>query len=124
MGQSENAYLAPGALFEFLPITLFSTKNGIKRYAVLMAVFVTIIKCIEIIDSKVPEKLIGLSGLFGVLIKYDKLTYIIIALWGVVFLLYICNLGVLKRRDSGKMAPHVVVGTYNSWSSYCCVGVI
>lgn len=98
MGQSDNAYLALGALFGLLPLILFGTRTGIKRYAVLVAAFATVMKCVAVINLKVPDKVIGLSGIFGMLTKYDKLTYIVIALWAAVIVLYIGDRLVYKEK--------------------------
>lgn len=108
MGQSDNAYLALGAMFAFLPLILFATRTGIKRYAFLIASFAAVIKVIDVINIKYVDKVIGLNGLFDFMTKYDKLEYIVIVVWIMVAILYISDwllfrdqedkVGVLFRR--------------------------
>lgn len=98
-GQSDNAYLALGALFGLLPLALFGTRRGVKRYAVLVAIFATVIKVVAMVNLKVPEKVIGLSGIFDVLTKYDRLTDIVIALWFIVVVLYIGDRLFFKGKE-------------------------
>lgn len=104
MGQSDNAYLALGALFGLLPFVLFGTREGIRRYLAVVAAFVTVIKCIALINLKQLDKVIGLGGIFKMLSNYDKLTYIVIALWAVVIVLYIGEVSFFKgkKEEVGK----------------------
>lgn len=98
-GQSDNAYLALGALFAILPLILFATRTGVKRYALLIASFIMVIKVIDAVNIKYAEKVIGLSGLFDFMTKYDKLEYIVIAVWLLVAVLYISDWLLFKERE-------------------------
>lgn len=98
-GQSDNAYLALGALFGLLPLITFTTRMGVKRYALLAAGFMTILKVIADINLKMPDKVIGLSGIFRILTQYDKLSQIVIAMWGAVIVLYIGNWLIFRNKE-------------------------
>lgn len=98
-GQSDNAYLALGALFGFLPLLLFASRTGIKRYMVLIASFVSVIKVIDAVNLKYADKVIGLSGLFKFMTNYDKLEYIVIAVWLLVAVLYISDWLLFNKRE-------------------------
>lgn len=88
-GQSDNAYLAIGVLFALLPLVLFVSRKGIRRYVMTLAGFMTVLKLIADINVQMPDEVIGLSGVFQLLTEYDKLLYIVIALWCVVIGLYL-----------------------------------
>ena len=56
LGSSDNAYLALGALFAFLPLIVFRKKTGIIRYFITLATFATVIQCIDLICQTIPDK--------------------------------------------------------------------
>lgn len=96
-GQSDNAYLALGALFAFAPFLAFRSRSGLGRYAVLAASFMTVIKIIDEINKAKADKVIGLSGLFNFLVNYEHLEVIVIALWMLVAVLYVWNWSASRR---------------------------
>lgn len=51
MGCSENAYLAIGSMFAFLPFVVLKSRRGILRYFVMISTFVTVIQCIDWINQ-------------------------------------------------------------------------
>lgn len=97
-GQSDNAYLALGALFGLLPLVMFASRTGIRRYALTVAGFISVVKIIADINDKIPDKVIGLSGIFRILTEYNKLSYIVFALWSVAIILYIGEYTVWKGK--------------------------
>lgn len=102
MGCSDNAYLALGALFAFLPLLLFQRKDGVVRYFVLLATFASVIQYIDYVNQKYAEVVVGLNSLFGVLVNIPKLHMIVLGMWGIVFALYVAikwsNLKVKKNE--------------------------
>ena len=70
MGCSDNAYLALGALFAFLPFVLFRTWSGVFRYLVMAASFFTVTQCIDIINQIYADVVIGLDSLFRVIVGF------------------------------------------------------
>lgn len=98
-GQSDNAYLALGAMFALFPLALFATRKGIIRYLTVIASFMSVIKVIDEINKKMAEKVIGLSGIFDVLVKYKYLEVIVIALWLLVAVLYIGDRVLMKEQE-------------------------
>lgn len=102
-GQSDNAYLALGALFALLPFLLFANGRGVTRYAVLIASFLSVIKIIADINEKMAEKVIGLSGIFSMLTKHELLEVIVIAFWGVTAVLYIGDRVRLSKKGDDSI---------------------
>lgn len=107
MGCSDNAYLAIGALFAFLPFVLFKSKDGVVRYLVVLATFATVIQCIDYINQKFAEMVIGLDSLFKVLVNFGGLEFVVIALWavtaGVWFACRLISVGGKKLEDLGNV---------------------
>ena len=100
-GQSDNAYLALGVLFGVLPFVLFANARWTARYGVLAASFLTVIKVIADVNEKMAGKVIGLSGIFSFLTKYERLEVIVIAFWGIAAVLYIGSyIWTAKRGDA------------------------
>lgn len=81
MGCSDNAYLALGAMFLFLPFTLFRTRQGVLRYIVIVATFVTVIPLMAFINRIFADTVIGLDSLFGVLANIEGLWFAALGLW-------------------------------------------
>lgn len=100
MGQSDNAYLALGALFIFLPFVLFRSRRGVMQYIILLASFMSTIRIIADINIKMADKVISLHGIFDYMAGYEKLGVILIMLWGSVVVLFASSRAVtLKKND-------------------------
>lgn len=83
MGQSDNAYLALGALFAFLPYYGFRSKKRIVRYLIVLALLATVIQCVSWICDIFGDKVIEFSGLFDVLADGNRILLAGAALWAV-----------------------------------------
>lgn len=81
LGSSDNAYLALGALFTFLPFIIFHKRTGIIRYFVTIATFATVIQCIDFICQTIPDKVSGPESLFKILVNLPGLPIFVITLW-------------------------------------------
>ncbi len=127
MGCSDNAYLALGALFAFLPLLLFQRKDGVVRYFVLLATFASVIQYIDYVNQKYAEVVIGLDSLFGVLVNIPKLHMIVVGLWGIALVLYFVvkwsNLKVKQRElletEQWKLGKYLV----RIWAAMLVLGV-
>lgn len=97
MGCSDNAYLAIGAMFAFLPFILFRNKRGVVRYLAMVATFATVIQCIDYINQAYADMVIGLDSLFQILVNFRGLMVVVVALWAAVAALYF----LWYRRDAG-----------------------
>lgn len=88
MGCSENAYLAIGALFAFLPFVVLKSRRGILRYLVMLSTFVTVIQCIDWINQAFADIVIGLDSLFGIISNFKGLFPAAILLWVITAVWY------------------------------------
>ena len=90
-GISDNAYLALMALFGLLPLYLFNSLAGIKRYVLMVAVLFTEFQVIDGIVQLNPDQVMEISGLFEVIVGYDQLGLVVAGLWGLTIILYILD---------------------------------
>lgn len=81
MGTSDNAYLTLGALLGFLPIYLFRTWSGIRRYLMAAAGFFTAAWIVEWANVKYADKVLGIDSLFTMFVQYEHFKEIVLALW-------------------------------------------
>ena len=118
MGCSDNAYLAIGALFVFLPFILFKSKDGVVRYLMILATFATVIQCIDYINQAFAEMVIGLDSLFKVLVNFGGLVFVVIVLWSLVVLAWFA-LKAIKggSNELGNFLVHI-------WLGIIAVGVL
>ena len=77
-GQSDNAYLSLGMLFAVMPLFLFTTWRGIADYGILAATFMTVIKVVDTVNKVYADQVIGLGGVFGVLVRYRYLEGVVV----------------------------------------------
>ena len=71
MGESDNAYLSLGALFALAPLYAFRKSQAVRRYAVLIATILTVARCIEWINVKYADTVIGINSLFSFISGYE-----------------------------------------------------
>ena len=100
MGLSDNAYLALMALYGFLPLYLFRSKTGIRRYAVLLATLFTVVKALTVINRIWAGKVVGLDSLFLILADMKLLMVVIAVLWFVVAALYYASYNNKTSNDN------------------------
>ena len=84
MGCSDNAYLALGMLFAFLPFYLFQSRQGIVRYLTLGASFITVVLCVSFINQIYGDAVLGIDGLFNILTNIRALPIITVFIWFIV----------------------------------------
>lgn len=89
MGCSDNAYLALGALFAFMPLMLFRSRKGVTRYLVMVSTFATVIQCIDSINHKYEGIVLGLDSLFKIVANLPGLMLLVLALWAVTIAVYV-----------------------------------
>lgn len=81
IGTSDNAYLTIAALFGFAPLYLFRTKTGVRRYLISLATFFTVIQAVDWMNVKYADRVLGIQSAFNLIVNYDKLPQLVIALW-------------------------------------------
>jgi O-antigen ligase len=114
MGCSDNAYLALGALFAFMPLMLFRSRKGVIRYLVMVSTFATVIQCIDFINHKYEGIVLGLDSLFKIVANLPGLMVLVLALWAITITVYVTfkrNLAATgmaaaaQKQDMGELSP-------------------
>jgi len=101
MGLSDNSYLALGALFGFLPLYLFKTKTGLKRYLLMLTSFSGVIYGIDIIYKIMPDKVLERDGILQKLAGYGYLEYVVLAM--VVLSLLVYAIGYFTKTKDDEL---------------------
>ena len=112
-GRSDNAYLSLAAAFTFIPIYAFRTRQGIRRYVVLLATFLTSLKVIEWIATTYADRVYQIDSLYNSLISFSKLVLLIKVLWIIAIILYLIDF-ISKKADA----------TVSPWFSRIWIGLI
>lgn len=86
MGVSDNAYLSLGALFSLLPLILFTSKSGMRKYLVIIATFFTVVQSIGWINSFFGDRVLGIDSAINMVIRFSGLFALVIALWVIIFI--------------------------------------
>jgi len=81
MGCSDNAYLGLAALFGLSPFVLFRNMEGVKRYLIMLASFLSVVLCISWINQRYYDVVLGLEALFRVISNFSGLPFLVIFLW-------------------------------------------
>lgn len=101
MGRSDNAYLSITAVFVLLPLILFNRKEGIQKYLIIAASFFTTIEIVNLLNRQYAEIVIGLDGLFSLFTNSQYMFYVVLLLWGAVFMFH------LYQRKHDKIQPRL-----------------
>lgn len=108
MGISDNAFLAFGIVFAALPFYALQSREGAKRYAAVLATFLSALSVMAWIDSAMKGRVLALEGVFLVLTKIPGLEILAAAAWAVVIALCLTGgkahgqRGRSRRRGSGQ----------------------
>ncbi len=88
MGESDNAYLSLAAFYGLLPLYLFRSRKGVRKYVVLLAMFFSSVLGIATILRVFGDHGVQLEGLFHILAGFSGLPVVVVALWLIVAALY------------------------------------
>ena len=116
VGWSDNAYLALAALFGFLPFYAFRTREGAKRYLVLLVLFASVIQSVVWVCEAFKGRVVEASSLFDVLSKLPWLPLIVLLGWGIVLIIYYLD----RKKDESswnKISPYF----YRVWGLFIIV---
>lgn len=116
MGCSDNAYLALGFLFAFLPFYLFRSKQDVLRYLTLIASFITVIQCISFINQIYGDAVLGIDGLFNVLASFRALPIFTLLFWLLVLIFYWF---VVKKSNADDLFSSKKL--IHAWSALICI---
>lgn len=104
-GISDNAYLTMAVIFGLLPLYLFNHINGVRKYLLLVSILFTEFQLIDSLNQAFPEQVLGIKGLFNIIVGYEYLSWLVIALWCITIVLSLVearggNLPGIQRRSN------------------------
>lgn len=98
MGLSDNSYLSIFTLFGLLPLYLFKTKTGIRRYFLVTTTFLGVIYTIININKTFPNKVLSMQGILDHL-PVNGLKMLLLIMLSITVILYIINLVFKSQKD-------------------------
>jgi hypothetical protein len=98
MGLSDNSYLSIFTLFGLLPLYLFNTKTGIRRYFLATTTFLGVIYTIININKAMPDKVLLMQGIIDHLPE-KELKIILVIMICVTAILYIIKFLFKSEKD-------------------------
>jgi hypothetical protein len=101
MGLSDNAYLALGALFGFLPLYLFKSRLGVRRYVLILTSFSGVIYGMDIINKLFANNIMKIDGILQALLEFSKLEYIVLMMVILCGLVY--TIGYFTRNKNDEL---------------------
>lgn len=102
MGCSDNAYLSIAVLFGGLPFLLLASRDGIKRYLIIVATFFSVIQLIDISNQIFADRVIGLESLFLIIVNSGFLIYFVMFFW---LLTLACFVFYKKSGEASDSSP-------------------
>lgn len=116
MGRSDNGYLAIGSLMAFLPLYLFQTRRGIKRYLISASTLCTCIWGMRFVNEIWADKVLQLDSAFGMLSKSAGFQYVVLILW---LLVVACCVLWLKKSGEERLGKSLRI----IWIALLCLCV-
>lgn len=108
MGASDNAYLSLVSLFVLLPLFLFNNKNSLQKYLIVIATFLTVVQCIDWINTYFSKNVIGINSAFNIIISFKWLHLLVIILWIIVIAFkYICCKYFREEKEYGNILKYI-----------------
>ncbi|HIX16063.1 MAG TPA: O-antigen ligase family protein [Candidatus Hungatella pullicola] len=108
MGVSDNAYLSLLALLGFLPLLLFKTRDGMKRYLIIVSTVLTVFQCISWINHALPEMVLGIDSAFNLIADNERLIWGVLAMWAVTGVFYAYDFKTGRTGDRIYKVPRLV----------------
>lgn len=99
---SDNVYLTLLALFGLLPIYLFNNLSGVKKYALMISILFTSFQVVAVINSAFPDYVLGVDGMFNMIVGFQFFVYLIIIMWGITIFLYSWDARLSKQNNVRK----------------------
>ena len=136
-GESENAYLALAASFAFIPLYAFHTRQGIRRYVVLLASFLSSLKVVQLVSNIFADRVFTIESLYVSLVHSRLVVYAMIGLWILAAILYVFDFKIHQSTANTNMAtgtrsvasPSGIQSDANPWilkiwKILICIGIV
>ena len=109
-GASDNAYLSLAAFFGFLPLYLFRSKKGIKKYFLLLAMFLSSVQGIGYVTERYEINYVDIGSIYKYLLEFLQTYPIIWTLWLIVLCMYGIEIIIWAGKRYGNSGSSQKVG--------------
>jgi hypothetical protein len=89
MGRSDNAYLSIAAIFVLLPFVLFTSMEGIKRYLMIAATFITVVQLIAVVNERFAGVVLGMDHAFTIISDFSRAFWLAPIFWAIVVMFWL-----------------------------------
>ena len=102
MGLSDNSYLSLLTLFGILPLYLFNSKTGLRRYLLIVTTFLGAIYTVININQTIPDKVLEMQGILDHL-PANELKILFICMIFITAIAYIIKYFSKSEKDGLRM---------------------
>ncbi len=107
IGTSDNAYLSLAAFFGFMPLYMFRSREGIRRYIVLLTMFFSVAWGISYMETNYADQVVQINSIFQMISQYSGLRQVVERLWILCVVLYalhfaLCILRYVTKKNKGQ----------------------
>lgn len=81
IGNSDNAYLTFGVLLAFLPLFLFKSRRGIRRYMMVVSALLLSFMIVKVCDILFAGIVLAPDGFRSIIDRWDGFIFVCIAFW-------------------------------------------
>lgn len=117
---ADNAYLAMAAFFAFAPLIAFKDYKGIRRYLLLIALTISAMQLVVILNSFVHYPGMEENMLFDVCANFKYFGVVTIITWVVAIAMYVVQLKI-RKIPMEALAPKIVK---TIWAVILIIGAI
>ncbi len=105
VGNSDNAYLSFAVVVGFLPLCLFRTRKGIRRYLMLVSSLLLALTMVKFCDIHFADIVLPPDGLRRVIDGWDGFLYVCLAFWILTAAVYIMDYR--NQKQEGCVAERI-----------------
>ena len=103
VGNSDSTYLAVGALLAFLPLYLFQSRQGIRRYFMMVSGLLFSFMVVKVCDIYLSDIVLKPDGIRAMIGKWNNFLYLCLGIWGITAAIYIADyIFHRKEKDIGR----------------------
>lgn len=102
IGNSDNAYLTFGVLLAFLPLFLFKSRRGIRRYMMMVSGFLLSFMIVKMCDILFAGIVLKPDGIRSLIDRWDGFIFVCVAFWLLTAAVYKIDYKRQRQNDSAR----------------------
>ena len=112
VGNSDNAYLAFGIVIGFLPLCLWATRKGIRRYLMLTSALLLSFMAVKLCDVYFSHLVLAPDGIRKVIDGWDGFFYVCLAFWLLTAVVYVLDYRNHKQEETVGKHARIIWGIF------------